>query len=99
MDSYGQVGECVTLALDSNDWPHFAYYDATNGDLHYARWNGNGWQIETVVAEGDVGRYASLALDRAGRSHVAYCDATNGVLIYAYLNGAVWVRQVVDANK
>ena len=41
VDSSGNVGNECAHALDSKSHPHFSYYDATNGDLMYARYNPN----------------------------------------------------------
>jgi hypothetical protein len=64
----------VTLILDGHDRPHFAFCDRRS--LRYARPEGDGWQIETVVEEPgpelDLGQLASLALDGDGRPHIAY---------------------------
>ncbi len=36
VNSGGRVGRYASLAIDSNDNPHIAYYDETNGTLRYA---------------------------------------------------------------
>ncbi len=33
------VGQYVSMAIDSSDLPHFSFYDATNTNLVYATWN------------------------------------------------------------
>ncbi|MBE0695552.1 MAG: hypothetical protein IH586_01385, partial [Anaerolineaceae bacterium] len=42
------VGRFATLAFDSHDYPHIAYYDETNSMLRYAYWNGSVWKIDFV---------------------------------------------------
>jgi len=42
--------------------PALSYYDATDGDLKYAQFDGANWLVELVDLAGDVGRYTSLAL-------------------------------------
>lgn len=79
-----------SLDIDANGFPRISYYDATNGDLKYAKFNGNTWEVETIDTVGDVGSYSSLGIDFQDRGHIAYYDATNGDLKYAYYNGSEW---------
>jgi len=74
----------TSLAMDPLGQPHIAYYDATNANLRYARYNLTAWFTETVATAGDVGRYASLALDATGQPHIAYYDLTNHELHYVW---------------
>jgi hypothetical protein len=70
------------------DWDNLeervCYHDFKNFDLKHARWNGTGWNIETVDSDGRVGSYTSLALDSGDNPHISYYDATNNDLKYAY---------------
>lgn len=99
VDSIGAVGEHVSLALDSRNYPypHISYYDVTYGDLKYARWDGSEWVIETIDSNGNVGLYTSLALDSNDYAHIAYYDETLGDLKYARWNGTDWIlKRVAD---
>lgn len=83
-------GSFSSIDLDSNGFPHISYYDASNGDLKYAKYNGTTWAIEIIDEVGDVGSYSSLGIDLQDFAHISYYDATNGDLKYAYYNGSEW---------
>lgn len=83
-----------SLALDSMNRPHIAYYGF--GNLYYAVREETGWSVETVDSDGDVGRFASLAIDSQGRPHVAYQDVDAGLLRYAVNSDNRWHQEVVD---
>ena len=87
----------TSLALDNSGHPHISYYDRTDGDLRYARWDGTAWQVEIVDSQGDTGKCTALALDAGGRAHVSYYDVTNGELRYARRDGEGWYLESVDS--
>ncbi len=97
VDSAGDVGRHASIALDSNDNPHIAYFDYTNSDLKYAKWTGSIWNIETVDSASNVGAYASMALDSNDNLHISYVG--NGILKYARLSGSTWSSEIVDAGS
>lgn len=92
----GGVGEFSSLAIDNNNHSHISYYDGSNGDLRYAKWDGISWNIETVDSSDDVGKFTSIALDSSDHPHISYFDATNEDLKYAYWTGSLWNVQTVD---
>jgi hypothetical protein len=90
VDSAAGRGGYTSIALDSNGMPHISYYDATSGNLKYAKGSCMSamtisctWNIETVDADGDVGDYNSIALDAFDNPAISYYDRTSMDLKYA----------------
>jgi hypothetical protein len=47
-DSSPEVGAYASIAVDSDNRPHIAYYDATNGTLKYATKYSGSWHLKTL---------------------------------------------------
>ena len=91
----------LALALDSDDRPHIAYFDADTGALAYAHLvagpGGDVWRYD-VIDSGNVGRYVSIDLDSAGRPYVSYYDSAGDALKVAFLDGGLWTVETVAAG-
>jgi len=101
VDLSGDVGRYSSIAMGSNCSVHISYYDATHGDLKYAKGVAGLWSTETIDFCNyfgcffDVGRYSSIAIDSNNVPHISYYDATNHNLKYAKKSGGVWTKETV----
>ncbi|UCC79340.1 MAG: hypothetical protein JSW64_13875, partial [Candidatus Zixiibacteriota bacterium] len=102
-DSTGtDKGEYCSLALDSQDYPHIAYYDTDFEDLRYAYFDGSEWAIDIVDSIGNAGIYCSIALDSQDRPHISYQQEYLGYywsLKYATLSDTGWIKEIVDSPE
>ncbi|HUT99698.1 MAG TPA: T9SS type A sorting domain-containing protein [bacterium] len=88
----------TSLIMDSFDYPHISYFNDTEKNLKYARWDGSSWRIETVDSTDNVGKFTSLALDSSDHPRISYYDDTNDDLKYASWDGAQWNLETVDST-
>lgn len=93
------VGQYLSLALDSNGKPAIAYFNATHGDLQFAQLNGGDWSHETLDAPQSTGLYASLAFDRDNAPTIAYFHRTKGDLRWARIRNGAWEIRDLDTNE
>jgi hypothetical protein len=76
--SSGDGERYVSIAIDSDEQPHIAYYDAKKKGLRYARRLVNGkWQTSTPVVASNVGTWPSIGVDSNDRPYIAFYDAGN----------------------
>jgi PKD repeat protein len=90
----------VFMALDKNDHPHLGYLDPKNITLEYAKWNGTGWEFQTVDTSCRASSAFSLALDSQDFPHMIYQSGSPCPLNlnYARWNGTAWNIETVDSR-
>ena len=80
----------TSIQVDGEGNPVIAYSDTSN--IKVARWNGSGWDTETLTTRKDrgkeFGQLVSLKLDGTGRAHLTWFEITergplDGVVMYA----------------
>jgi hypothetical protein len=106
VDAPNNVGQYTSSAWLTINVPAVAYFDATNGDLRYARAkdpDGADWHPSIAVATaGSVGSFLSMTIVN-GNPAISYYDAINGNLMYVSAtnaNGTVWgVPVTVEATN
>lgn len=95
-DSGGDVGRWTACAVEGSTLVgglHASYYDVTNGNLKYARYDTgtSTWTVTTLDSTGDVGQYTAMASTHYGdRRAISYYDATNSALKYIEYGGGAW---------
>jgi len=112
--SEADTGVESDIAIDQQGCLHISYYDATNGNLKYARQlkgdlvfdskTANAkkygeWVIFTVDSVGTVGRFSSIKVDSMSRPCISYYDVKNKALKFARFDGQKWLIQYVDAGN
>jgi hypothetical protein len=89
----------ISLALDRQDRPHIAHFDAGSDDLRYTHWTGMEWTTEIVDSQGYVGIRTDITIDSKGNPHISYSSwGAPGDLRYAYLEGGEWIIEFVCAD-
>ena len=98
---YTTGGErAISLAIDSTDGLHVAYYDISGRFLEYAH-RGPGesaWTKTNVHDQGShyIGTSVSIAVDGEDRPHIAFHDRQNWDLEYARFDGSEWMVETLD---
>ncbi len=92
VDWVGNVGQYVSMELDSANNPHMSYYDGTNGRLIYNHWDGSDWN-RLDLDWGWVGLFSSLALNAADKPFISYFDVPDERIMLALKSPTnAWVK-------
>lgn len=90
----------VSLALDPSGQPGISFYNDTDRDLVFARFDGDSWGLERPAEDGDVGKYSSLAYDSEGNPSISFFRQTGpneGEIVFTQLVDGEWISEVVGS--
>jgi len=87
----------ASLALDSNDKPHIAYY-STSYHLMYAKNTTGTWEIEAPDPYGDKGPWTSISIDSNDKPHIAYFNWDDNDVMYAKNITGAWEIETAATN-
>ena len=99
LDSAGDVGWYISIAIDSADKVHISYCDNTNDDLKFATNASGSWIYITLDSADNVGKDTSIAIDSADKVHISYEDVTNDDLKYATNASGSWIYITLDSAE
>ena len=88
----------TSIAVDSQNRPHVAFYNEKDQALNYATRDGAGWRLEAVDGDGDTGKFASIAIDADDNpriSHYAQKSPNGGEVRYSTFDGSGWSTSAV----
>lgn len=92
------VGLFVTIALDDEDRPCFAYRHASDSVLKVAFRSADGqFNPQVVFTSTRLGEMTSLAVDSQDRVHIVYENDSQDELRYALWDGGQWQFSLVEA--
>ena len=111
IDSSGKdKGDYNSLAFDSQNNPHVAYYGHDYEDLLYATLRNGVWEITNVDSAENRGEYCSIVVDALDRPHISYkAEYTWGydtllgwpnqtdLLMHAVQSASGWEREMADS--
>lgn len=97
----GDRGKYASLAVAGDGTAWISYYDATNGNLFYARRAGkDNWTTGIADTGGgatpNAGLFSSIALDSSGNPVIAHYDKNKGQLRVTHWRDTSFSGEVVD---
>jgi hypothetical protein len=98
IDAAGIVGWHTSLAFAPDGHPAVAYYDETNYDLKFAKFDGLSWIIITVASANGIGHEPCLTYAPDGQPAISFRDWTHQSLRYAKFDGSSWAIETVDSS-
>lgn len=98
IDNTQGAGYYASMALDSTGKPGVAYYDASNGDLKYAKYDGANWSVQTIDSQFTTGYYPSLKFGAGNNPVIAYYYKTGKDLRMAAFSGGNWNISTIDSK-
>ena len=96
LESTNRVGSQTSIAIDSNNGVHIAYYHESNKDLKYINNIAGTWVNSTIDSQGTVGGQPSIVVDVYDNVHISYRDVSNTQLKYASNETGSWLNQSID---
>ncbi len=102
VDSRGEVGSELALAIGPDGHPGILYYDANQLLLRYAFYSADTqrWLTEEVdSSSANLGTSPDLVIDADGVAHAVYRDEHNRALRYAVRTKGIWRVEYVDTGK
>lgn len=97
----GDRGKYASLAITDAGTAWISYYDATNGNLFYARRDGkDSWTTGIADTGGgatpNAGLFTSIALDSSGNPVIAHHDKNKGHLRVTHWRDTAFSGEIVD---
>lgn len=84
----------ISMALDNNGSPHFAYCEYDSGsysyDFKYARWDGSTWEIQLLEDLGNSATRTAIDIDSLNNPYIVFNRNNPDMLWSAYWDGSTW---------
>jgi hypothetical protein len=99
VNSYGNIGYWISLAIGPDDTLHLSYQDSPAYDLWYSyKPVGGSWSSYQIDTTNAVGFQTSIAVGLDGVVHISYVDNTLQRLRHAFGDGVnPWTFETADA--
>jgi subtilisin family serine protease len=100
IDSRGDVGAQLSIAVSPTGKVGIGYFDVTNTAIKWAGFDGFRWLVRTLDSDKHVGTSPSVGFDIDGNAYVAYQRRTGGYLRLASLDSDTgrWTRRTIDGG-